>query len=718
MIPGLLTMAALVAPARALPLQVEVHERGSGALVSGAWITVEGRRVEAPDGTATLDLPAGSHLLEVASPVHAPVEIGVELPRDQVLRLYLRADLAPMEVVVEARRLSPHVSRQVLDRERIDKTPGAFDDPIRLIQSLPGVAVTREFSPQVGQVALRGAPTEQSRFYVDGVELPYLYHFDQYASVVPSRALDEVAVYPSAFGPAYGDAVGGVVAARTRAPETDRAHGSVDLNLIMAGAQASTPVGDHLAISASARRSYLDLVSGSDDQYTVWPVFYDFTGRVDWKPTVDHSLSLMTLGGGDSYSRYAGDTASLDPLQADAESVFHSDRDFQVVLLQAQDQTGSAVLHTVVSVVNDRFGGTVAGAAAERRAVQRLALRHESDVVLGPHTLALGGDGQLERVGLQVQTDRPWPELEGEAPLLVQGVAMHQAPSRWAGGLWAEPRLALGPATVQTGLRLQGDSSVQAGPALDPRLTVQVALPHDLRLRGAAGLYSQAPPLDDPVPGTAARPWTRALDGVLGADLALAGRLELAVEGWARRGWTGASLAEAGLAPAADGPVFSAEGVELTSRYRLRERFFTWASLSLGRAREDGQVTAWDQPLALNLVGSWTFRPGWNAGLRWRYASGTPYTPITGADYDGNADQYLGIPGAAWSARMPPYQKVDLHLQRDWSLRVGQISLYVELWWVPPGANRLYPVYSYDYSQTAFVVGPSLVPLIGMRATF
>ncbi|MCK6504637.1 TonB-dependent receptor [Myxococcota bacterium] len=703
---------ALLAPAWAEQVQVELRERGTAELVEQGWLVVGDLRIEAPQGRATLDLPPGSHEVQVASPLHAPATFAVQVPADQVLRLYLRRDLAPLEVVVEARRPSPHASRQVLDRERIEETPGAFDDPFRLVQALPGVLMTREFGAGAGDIALRGAPPAESRVFLDGVELPYLYHFDQYASVVPARQLEELAVYPSAFGPTWGDAVGGVVAAESRVPSPGELHGLVDVNFIMAGAEASVPVGERWTISASGRRSYLDLVTQSNDQYTAWPVFYDGNARVDFHPSPEHDLSLVLLGAGDAYGRYAGDTAALDPLEAEAEPAFESDRDFQAVLLRADDRVGSARLRTTGGLVRDRFLGTV-GTASERLDLLRGALRHDTTLTLGPHALALGADGTWEEVDLRGDTDRTWPELQGEARLLAAGFDDELSLTRIVGGAWVEPRVVGGPVTVQPGLRLQAAEDM-GGPGLDPRLTVQVEATEDLRLRAAAGRYHQAPRLEEHLGADLPLGWLRAWHGVVGADAALAGRLELSAEGWGR-------LRDYEVSQGIDGErtVRSrALGLDLVSRYRLRERIFAAASLSLARVREDGHPTPTDQPYAINVLASWDFLPRWNAGLRWRYGAGTPFTPVVGATYDGDTDSYLAQEGEPYGDRMPPYQKVEARVERRWDLRTWNLRAYFELWWVPPGNNTLYPVYSYDYSERAYVVGPPLVPLVGLRAGF
>ena len=78
----------------------------------------------------------------------------------------------------------------------------------------------------------------------------------------------------------------------------------------------------------------------------------------------------------------------------------------------------------------------------------------------------------------------------------------------------------------------------------------------------------------------------------------------------------------------------------------------------------------------------------------------------------------LPVSGDVNSERLPTYRKVDLHV--GWTLEMRRITLdlYAEGWYVLPGGNALYPVYNFDYSEQALVVGPSFVPLVGGRAEF
>lgn len=576
-------LGAVVA-AQAATLTVELRERGSGAPVEEGWVEVDGQRLALDGDRLVLDLPAGPVTLRAGSPRHEEQTLTLTLPREAPLRLYLRRYSDVLEVVVEARRPSPHPSRQILDRERIEETPGAFDDPFRLVQSLPGTAITREFGAGSGDIILRGAPPAESRVYLDGVELPYLYHFDQYASVVPARQLDELAVYPSGVGPAWGDLTGGVVAAESRSPEPGLARGMVDANFIMAGGELAVPLGERATISGSGRRSYLDLATRGNDQYTAWPVFYDANLRLDLRPAPPLHLHALLLGAGDAYARYAGDTALLDPLEAESEPVFQSDRDFQALLLGADRRGPRAREMTRLGLVRDAMTADL-GEAREAHRLGTISARHESLRLFGAQALAFGADGRLRLGEVESRTERAWPELQGEAPRLALGRAEELSIGQAGGGLWVEPRLRAGSVGVQPGLRVQGDSRLRA-PALDPRVVAQLELGEDLRLRAGGGLYHQAPRAEEVEDPPAALAWARAVQAVVGAEGAVAGRLELSAEAWGRH--RRREIEGEGARRALSG------GLDLLSRYRLRERIFAAASLSLARAREEGVPMATD----------------------------------------------------------------------------------------------------------------------------
>jgi hypothetical protein len=628
------------------------------------------------------------------------------------------ADSAPTRpapahvVVIEAERDDPVVSQQVLDRERVLLTPGTFEDAVRLVQSLPGVAITPEYSPSAGDLAVRGAAPWETRYLLDGIELPYLYHFNGYSSVFPARLLEELRLYPSTFGASVGNACGALVDTRSTWSRPERAMLSANANFVMAGVESAIPVGERWTFRASFRRSYLD--GADDEQYPVFPAFADGFARAEYTPSSSARWALTLFGADDQYTRYAGDATVLDPYEQAVNPTFAFHKGFLASALSHRHLVGTTRLDGALAWTGYSLSAVLPAAHDEER-LHRVQLREGALMrVSDALTFDLGVDGKLELLDVDLATERPWPEVERESTLLAAGASADERLVRAIGGAWAEAQLSSGTFRVVPGVRVDGDS-LSAAMVIDPRISARwQASPHT-RLRAGAGSYSQFPEAIwlSPMVGDPDLPPSTSHQVVLGLDTAIARRLEFSVDGYYKHLQDLVAI-EPGEAPrgGVEGMAF---GVELQSRYRLRELFFASAAVALGHAERDGATFAWDQPFSVNLVASWTFRPTWNAGLRYRAAAGLPYTPIVDGLYDATSDSYLPVYGAAYSTRLPTYQKLDVHLQKDWTFRTWSLALYGEGWFVPPGSNVMYLAWSYDYDEVGEVEGPVFIPLLGLR---
>src|SRR6185436_5348035 len=86
--------------------------------------------------------------------------------------------------------------------------PGTMGDPLRAVQSLPGVA-RAPFG--IGLLVVRGASPADSGVFLDGVQLPALYHFLVGPSVLSPQLIDRIDFYPGGFGVQNGRITAGAV---------------------------------------------------------------------------------------------------------------------------------------------------------------------------------------------------------------------------------------------------------------------------------------------------------------------------------------------------------------------------------------------------------------------------------------------------------------------------------------------------------------------------
>src|SRR5882672_1789159 len=118
-----------------------------------------------------------------------------------------------------------------LSRAEVRQVPGAFGDPFRAIEIMPGV------TPIVSGLPfffVRGAPPGDVGYYLDGIRVPYLFHVGFGPSVIHPALIDRVDLYPGGYPARFGRFSGGIISGETVAP-SDELHGEYNVRLFDAG---------------------------------------------------------------------------------------------------------------------------------------------------------------------------------------------------------------------------------------------------------------------------------------------------------------------------------------------------------------------------------------------------------------------------------------------------------------------------------------------------
>lgn len=640
------------------------------------------------------------------SPNHYPAEVlALELEKKKLV--YLQPKITQEEIIIEEERLPTHSQTYSLLAEDLERTPGGFDDPIRLLQSLPGLIATREYGKNAGELLLRGAPSAESKVFIDGIEVPYLYHFDQYASVLPTSIVDSVMVYPSNFGATYGDAVGGVVALESKEADMEKPHFLVQGNPIMAGILYSKPLETGV-VSISGRRSFADLYESSNEQYSLWPTFSDYIARYDHYTAEGHHLRFTALGAMDRYGRYIRDVDQLDPYEQSINPNLESKRRYDGGVFRWDWRTPDYRLKTSAAFLRDDWSATLE-ADNQRRIDNYSWLRHESVMIEEWGELSVGFDQRLGRIHQLVQASMRYPEISLEAPWLARGESLDEVFWQWRPGGWVEPRWNFGNWRLITGLRGQA-VPLRAQYSLDPR--VQLFFRNEqLAWSLAGGVYHQAPPTFFESIDAQATSMQASTGWEIFSD-----KQKLGIDIWGRE--TENKI----VAQVDSDPILAVEqglGAEIFYQLKLGDAFLSQISVSSVNSTivSNGAryKSIYHQPFSLNTQLAWN-NDNWIAGLRYRYSMGLPTIEATGAVYQANSDSYTAIWENFPSGRMPDYQKWDAQLARIWKRNDWEFKGYCEVWYVPSRSNFLYPIYNFNYTEKQLVVGPPFVPLIGFSA--
>lgn len=710
----------LLGVAAAADLRGKIAEFGSGDPITTAEVRV-GEQIVQTDARGRFILSDITSAEPLTITVAAPDYLiwSGEHTGGKRLAVYLKSAPAPLEVVVESLRPSPDLTRHTVDSEMVRDTPGNYDDAVRLVQGLPGVAVQREFSPSAGDLAIRGSTPGDNRYLVDGVEVPYLYHFNQYASVLPAQQVGHLELFPSNFGVRFGDAVGAVIDAHSTDTAPEAVHGDGQLNFLMAGASVRAPINDNWWASVSGRRSYQDLAGEQTSQYTLWPVFQDYSVRLQHHDATK-ATNMFSWGAGDRYTRAAGELDVLDPVEALQTSNFTFKENFNVHGLQHVWSGDTLDGRVVAALVNHHRSGVLdSGSFEEQDSVTGSSRGELSALVAKRGRLNVGWE--LRSGSTHLAADEQGNDgvlVPDEAPSIARGLTIDDRMSRHQMGAYSEAQIWLGEVIVLPGFRLDINSE-NWEPLPQPRFTVRWAAADQTHLKFSTGLYSQRPSAADLI-SDPNLPSTMAKQIGFGVEQTVAERLEFQLEGYYK------ALDDPLMYPTT-GPIAIAErgrswGIEFVTRYRIRNVFFLWGWIAVSHSQWEVEqkwaATPSDQPVAGGLVSSWQVNDRWTLGLRYRTGSGLPYTPISGSLYDGGQDRWVPVRGPENSARFPHYHRLDFRAATNWSFPEWTLSLTLDLILVPPSSTQLYPTWNFDWRQTTWVKGPNLLPLFTLRADY
>lgn len=635
------------------------------------------------------------------------------------------------EMVISADRLNLAPAHRVIDREEVKKIPGSWGDPFRAVQNLPGVA--RPFLGFFGEIVVRGSAPEDTRLYVDGHEVPLLYHFGGLKSLLNPESIDTVEFLPGGFGAYYGRAIGGVLDAHTRAGVPDRAHVHLQTDLMDTDVFAQVPVHagwlKEGAITGAVRRSYIDLLIRPVDQQDPLPRYYDYLVKADGVLRDGSNAGLLVFGTDDALVSGTNEGGGGGGDAALLHTIFHRLQGRWKKALPG-DRTVSASL--AAGIDKGLFQG---GVSLKPRWVSSLRADVRTPVTDGLR-LNAGADlsatyqnsknGLFENTGGDGGGPGPDPVFQGGSP------------REWLfdAGLYAEAEWQpLEKLTLVPGARADWFGEIDKLSA-DPRLAVRYRLDDSTTLLGATGLYHQPPRIgllgifvfDLGALGIDV-PAEQAVHAVAGVERIVSGSIGFDVYTYYK--WMD-HLSEVNLDPTAQGDSNEdivvlngkgrAYGAEAMIRLYPTEHLFAWLAYTLSRAeRLDPKTGRWypfsyDQTHNLDVIVSWQLGESVRFGGRARWVTGDPFTPDEGGVYDVDQGSWTPIPGPRASRRVPPFWQLDARLDKFVHGRIWTFDFFADVLNTTNRRNPEFPTYNHDYTQLHYEKGLPILPLLGFEA--
>jgi len=736
-----------------------VVDRATERPLVGVTVTLAGTGRSAitdEDGRFRLTgAPAGRQTLILAAPDSAPVTVDEEVVagRHRDVR-YLLAPSAPRgayESTVRAPRVErAGVVETGVTRQEARHAAGAADDPLKIVEDLPGVA---RATAGTGDVIVWGAAPADTRVVFDGVEWPALYHVGGWRSTIAAGLVARVALTPGGFGAEWGRALGGLVRIDGTAPPPDGVHGEVGADVLDGSALLSYTRG-RIAITVAGRYSWLDrlagtVIHGDAAAFIPLPRWDDYQLRASVALRKRERLTLTFLASDDSLRRQAaaGDPTALRSDRFDRSS-------YRVIARYDADRDGAAIELTPffgydTSRTVDQFGLSpaeldVRSLVGGLRGAYRLRLGRIVTVAAGLDLLDT--HAHVTRLG-----SLTIPAREGDVTVFGQppGDDVAAADDRLHEldvAPFVSVDVRIGPVTLTPGLRvdallLEGNHIVPAVGntpptgwsrfewAVDPRLALRWQAHPRVAVVAAGGIYHQPPDPNDLGArfGNPSLDPSRAIVATAGVEARLSATLSVEATGFYRQ------LDELPTRnPAPSPPVATAlvqdgigrsYGAQLLVRTAPWHGLSGWLSYTGGRSeRRDHPTSAWrlfdyDQTHILTALAEYAFRR-WSFGARFRWATGFPRTPVVGSYFDARDARYDPLFGAQNAIRIDDFVQLDVRAEYAFVWSRAALRLYVDVQNVTYRRNAEEVVYSADWSQRGAITGLPTLAVAGARVTF
>ncbi|MFI5300136.1 MAG: TonB family protein [Polyangiales bacterium] len=637
------------------------------------------------------------------------------------------------DIVIKGARPPREVTKRVLDQQEIERIPGDNGDAIRSVLSMPGVARPPGL---LGLLLVRGSAPQDSEIFVDGTLVPLIYHFGGLSSAIPTELVEKLDFYPGNFGPEYGRVMGGILDIGVRSPKRESISALLQVDLVDARAVFEGKLDDKTRFAISGRRSWIDAWLGPvlrsvGTGVSTAPVYYDWQALLERDLTPTTTARLFLFGSDDRLALTLAAPSDSDPSIGGALGAHTG-----FLRLQARTQTivspgtqWTNMLSVGRDVIDFNLGGflfTLDSAPIDLRSDLRAKLSREAFVVVGLDARWSYYD-VTSRFPANPGPDQDPGPFFAQPTQTLKGTGALFRPGAYA-MLDLEPIRSV---KILPGIRVDYSRDT-ASWDLSPRLSLRWSV-HDefpkTTLKGGVGLFFQPPqPQESLLPfGTLGLRSNRATHYDVGFEQELTRQLDVSLDGFYKDLQSLVVLQpnigeQSGItyANTGSGRVY---GAELLVRYRPDDLFFGWIAYTLSRSeRRDtaGGPTYtfdWDQTHILTVLGSFKLGRGWEVGARFRYVTGTSYTPDVGGVVDFDAGAYAAIQSYPYNtARLPAFSQLDVRLDKQWTFAHWKLRAYLDIQNILNRTNAEGINFNYNYSQTGIIGGVPFLPVLGLRA--
>ena len=675
-------------------------------------------RVSSPDGSFT------TVLHEQTLNAVKPLELRIEVERPyQVLE-----EVAISAEAFQTTEETP-LSIKNINWSEMQRMPGATLDISKAIQSFPGVLPKSSFGYNI---SIRGGASSENAYRMDGIDLPTINHFSIQGasggavSLLNMDFIQGAALYSGAFPSSMSNVLSGALDLDLRQARSDRPGVRMTLGATDVGATLELPMKGRSGLMVSARNSfsqhYFKLFN-----IPVLPTYQDAQFKYYTRISDHADLTILGVGGWDSYRVYKEGRGS-DALLYNVGYIPEGEQSTEVLGARYRQFVPNGLKTLVVShdrITNDadKFLGNTRQESDRqlryRSFEDRTRLRFERIWDSERAKLTLGGSFEAVGVGVDM-----WA-LKGSTAG-VDTTNLQSTLSYVQGGLFAAyaRHSANQRGTLNLGLRMDATNfnlnMVNPLAQLSPRASYKYQLTSHWTANSHVGRYQQMPAgiLLAANRATNHGRFTRfTTTDHLGAGVEYQNgkTYRVSMEVYSKRYRNAPFLVNDQIAyanaigayvavgdqPSIPNAVGRARGFELFLQQKLKGQYWWMGSYNYGisefqTAAGDWAPSVWDSRHTLSMTAGKVWGKGWQWGLKWRYSSGTPYTPFneSASALVSNWDvlqrgvfDYANVN----SQRLDAFTQLDFRLDKTYSHKGWSLSWFLDLQNLASGDIPLMP---------------------------
>ncbi len=631
------------------------------------------------------------------------------------------------------------LSTQTQSNEEIRRLPGGFEDVVRAISILPGVAQV-----QAGRndLIVRGGAPSENLFIVEGIEVPNINHFGTQGatggpqSFINLDFISGTSFSTGGFGVQYGDRLSSALQIDLRDGRNDRIGGKATVSASQFGLNLEGPINSDGNFIFSARRSYLDFIFRAAG-FGFVPEYWDFLAKANYRISNTDRISIMGIAALNNVRQF-NDT---DEQRFDNSRILYSNQDQFIGGISWQRLIPSGFItvtlgQTFVDYAYRQNDINLKPVFSNDSYEYEYSLRADLVLQLDRNTeINIGTQGRVAQIKSDIFL-RSFETNFGKELSLDRVFST----TGYKSAVYAQISRRISDLNITGGLRMDYFNLIENSIAFSPRLSASYSISEQTDLNAAVGRYYQAPSYI----WLASNPINRNLQYIgvdqyiLGIERLLREDTKISLEGYYKNYFdypastvrqylvmanTGAGFggADEGFASFGIDPLVSqgaghAYGVELFIQKKLSEiPYYGTFSISYNNANyialdDESRPGTFYQRWILNLGGGYILNEKWELSTRFRFSTGRPYTPF---DSDGTQD-----PSQYNSVRIPANHSLDLRIDRRWSFDTWFLITYIDIQNIynrpfvdAPRFNKR----TGDIEQTGSI---GILPSIGISAEF